>query len=361
MTGAGEIMANDVRSQLLQAYNLIKDGRKGEAEDLLIGVLRDHETNADAWWLLANALNTPEEQREALEQVLTLRPADDKAQKMLAKINTLHPPPKAKPADDDPFADLLDDAPAKPKMSSDPFGDVSSSDDDPFAVVDQAAKRKPSPPPARSMSYFEEKPTPPKKTSPWLIAAVVVGVLAIASCGICAFVVQRGLVSFGEQMTTLVSDPTLLAAFNDPTLLAAFDDPTLAAAFAEGFGGGDGFTGAFASERLPGGLLSQGALLPNGNGSRGDIDMGDMHSWTFPADGGISYTVDAVAQNQNNLDIRVAIYGADNQLVGSNDDIDFGNNRDSRVTFTASQDGIYTIVIDPFSGSGDYTLTVRQG
>lgn len=354
-------MANDVRSQLLEAYNLIKDGRKGEAENLLIGVLRDNEGNADAWWLLANALSTPEEQREAVEQVLTLRPGDEKAQKMLSKINTLHPPPKAKPVDDDPFADLLDDAPAKSSRSSDPFGDVASSDDDPFAVVDQAAKRKPAPPPARSMSYFEEKPAPPKKTSPWLIAAVVVGVLAIASCGICAFVVQRSITGLGEQMVTAFNDPTVLAAFNDPTLLAAFDDPTLAAAFAEGFGNGESFSGAFAGERLPGGLLSQGALLPSGQPSRGSIGSGDVHSWTFPADSGMRYTVEGNAQNQNDLDMRVAIYGADNQLVSSNDDIDLGTNYDSLVTFTASQDGIYTIVVDPFSGSGSYTLTVRQG
>jgi hypothetical protein len=354
-------MANDVRSQLLEAYNLIKDGRKGEAEELLIGILRDHESNADAWWLLANALSTPEEQREAVEQVLALRPGDDKAQKMLAKINTLHPPPKAKPAADDPFADLFDDAPAKSSRSSDPFGDVASSDDDPFAVVDQAAKRKPAPPPARSMSYFEEKPEPPKKTSPWLIAAVVVGVLAIASCGICAFVVQRGLVGFGEQMTTLVSDPTLQAAFNDPTFIAAMGDPTLAAAFAEGFGNGESFSGSFASDRLPSGLLAQGALLPSGNASRGSIGLGDVHSWTFPADTGVRYTVEGNAQNQNDLDMRLAIYGADNQIIGSNDDVELGSNYNSLVTFSASQDGIYTIVVDPFSGSGAYTITVRQG
>jgi hypothetical protein len=351
-------MADDVRSQMLQAYNWIKEGRKKDAEDLLIEVLGKNENNADAWWLLANALNDPQEQREALEQLLQIRPGDEKATKMLAKLEAALPKPKPKPVyeDEDPFADLLGDSKpstSKPRASSDPFGDVSSTDDDPFAVVDAANKRRPAAAPASRSRTFYDSPIETKeekKTNPWLIAAVVIGVLAIASCAICAFVVQRSLTSLGDQFTTAIMDPTLIAAIGDPTLQAAFQQ-----------GGSGGFSGGFAEARLPGGLDQQGALLANGQNSQGNLSgFTDVHAWIFNGDGGASYTVRVNARNDNEMDIRAAVYGPDNQIVGSNDDIDFGSNRNAQVTFTANQSGVYTIVIDAFSGNGAYTVSLSR-
>lgn len=73
--------------QLQQAYQLIRDGRKPEALQILLPIVRNDKGNADAWWLLANAVSDPVQARKALEQVLRLRPGDEKARRMLDRLN----------------------------------------------------------------------------------------------------------------------------------------------------------------------------------------------------------------------------------------------------------------------------------
>jgi hypothetical protein len=364
----------DVRTQLLQAYNWIKEGKRAEAEALLIRVLGSDEKNADAWWLLANALTEPAEQAEALDQLLALRPDDEKAKKMLAKLR-LAPPPAAPPprqAAPPPPARVATPPPA-PKAQEpfavvddddDPFGDVKSSDADPFAeVVD--SRRKPA---ADAFDDDEDpfavadavharkagKAAPSSQTSRWEREAkpkapnrtlMIVGGIAIVLLlcgGICAFTViqlQRGV----EQAVTTV--------MNDPTVQAALADPTFQAAFASGSSG-------FASDRVPTGTTSRGPLMPNQTG-RAVVDTFTDDSWIFNADAGAAYTVEVTATD-GDLDPQLSVYGADGQIVGANDDIDFMENRNSRLQFTASQNGIYTIIVSAFGEGGNYEVVVRR-
>jgi hypothetical protein len=374
-------MAQDVRAQLVEAYNLIKAGQKPQAEALLIKVLQQDETNADAWWLLANALRQPDEQREALEMVLQQRPNDDKARKMLDKINALHPPPKPQSQeeksfadllsgeDDDPFAEL--DAPPqrKPAATSDPFADddpfaapkadlkprMSSSpfgDDDPFA--EPAPKRKPAAAstsrPSASTNFFEDvdakrqRNQAGQKKSPWTTIAIIIGVLALVGCGACVFIlfqIQQGVTQ----------------VFNDPTIQAAFNDPTLQAVLAQ-----SGSGSSFAPARLPSGLNDEGRIEPGQtvNGTLDD-DLGD-NSYIFSAINGTRYRIDLEATEANSdIDPQLSVYDPNGTLIASNDDIDLGENYNSRVEFTVSQSGRYTIVVSQFGfGSGGYELELRE-
>lgn len=364
----------DVRAQLVQAYNWIKEGKKAEAEALLIRILGNDEKNADAWWLLANALTDPAEQAEALDQLLELRPNDEKAQKMLARLR-LTPPPPSRPTAPPP-------APARPTPTrahdpfetadddSDPFGDVKSSDEDPFAeVVDSRRKRSTEPDPfdededpfavAESAkpkrknsapapaSRWDEKPKREPKNNNLLIILGVIAVIVLILGGICVYAVlqfQRGM---QQVVSEVMNDPTVQAALNDPTLQAAFQ----AGALNEGLDD-------FASDRVPSGTTSRGPLMPNQTG-RAEVDTFVDDSWIFNADAGAAYTVEVVATD-GDLDPQLAVYGADNQLIGANDDIDFMENRNSRVQFTASQNGIYTIIVSAFGQGGGYEVIVRR-
>ncbi|MBN1566079.1 MAG: hypothetical protein JXA10_19725 [Anaerolineae bacterium] len=83
---------------LQQAYQLIREDRSEEAEALLIPLLMTEPDNVDAWWLMAYAVEDPNEVREALNKVLELDPnysQASKAREMLAQINAQHPPSSA--------------------------------------------------------------------------------------------------------------------------------------------------------------------------------------------------------------------------------------------------------------------------
>ena len=52
--------------QLQQAFQLIKNGQRQEAAQILVPIVRAEPNNADAWWLLANAVTNEEQQRNRL-------------------------------------------------------------------------------------------------------------------------------------------------------------------------------------------------------------------------------------------------------------------------------------------------------
>ncbi len=100
---------------LQQAYRLIREGKKSEAVRLLVPIARSEPRNANAWWLLANALEDPDKQRRAVERVLLLRPDDTRARKLL---DHLQPPL------DDPFAEVdFDSFDASAPVSVEPADD----------------------------------------------------------------------------------------------------------------------------------------------------------------------------------------------------------------------------------------------
>jgi hypothetical protein len=81
---------------LQRAYQLIKEDKPSEAEALLLPILAEDAENIDAWWLMAYAVEDPNEVREALNKVLELDPdyaQAPKAREMLAQLDAQFPPP----------------------------------------------------------------------------------------------------------------------------------------------------------------------------------------------------------------------------------------------------------------------------
>src|SRR5215216_7194619 len=80
-------MSDQSQQDLQQAYSLIKAGNKQEAARLLVNILKTERDNAEAWWLLANASPDTVKARQALQQVLRIRPDHAAARSMLDKLD----------------------------------------------------------------------------------------------------------------------------------------------------------------------------------------------------------------------------------------------------------------------------------
>src|SRR4051812_14597924 len=75
----------DTRTQLEQAYKLIKAGQKAQALQLLTPVLQTQPDIPEAWWLAANAAPSDQDAVLACERVLVLKPDYYPAQQMLTE------------------------------------------------------------------------------------------------------------------------------------------------------------------------------------------------------------------------------------------------------------------------------------
>lgn len=166
------------RDQLLEAYQLIKDGQRIKAESILSLVLDADPDNADGWWLMANAVKAPDEQREALSHVLRLRPDHAKARKMLDDLDG---------RDDMPGIDDL-------TRGGESF----------------------------EAEYGSERPPiilkkPKKNNNNTLITVLAIfGALMIVGCGLCAFVSLR----MADVVQTAMNDPEVAMALEELAMMA---------------------------------------------------------------------------------------------------------------------------------------------
>ncbi|MCL4876268.1 MAG: matrixin family metalloprotease [Anaerolineae bacterium] len=88
----------DSKENIRKAYDLIKAGNKPSAVEILRPICKSEPANADAWWLLANALSEPRQIQMALQQLLQINPFHEQAQRKLERLIAEHgtqqlPPP----------------------------------------------------------------------------------------------------------------------------------------------------------------------------------------------------------------------------------------------------------------------------
>lgn len=122
---------------LKRAAALIKQGEKGQASQVLRGLLREDPRNVEAWWMLSYTFDSPEKAVQALERAVALDPAHEASNKRLAKltgtVNTAAPAAtpkrKAKPQAQeaqDGYWEKLETHEKKKKSSSGAAGDVAA-------------------------------------------------------------------------------------------------------------------------------------------------------------------------------------------------------------------------------------------
>lgn len=132
-------MFPDIDGQIKQAQALVKAGRKAEARRLLEQIVERYDQNETAWLWLSATVDSIDEQRICLENVLLLNPNNAKARKGLEALNSKSGTMRAsqvatQPSGDSWTADppspppyTLPPAPSSPSYSNDPFGDYGTS------------------------------------------------------------------------------------------------------------------------------------------------------------------------------------------------------------------------------------------
>lgn len=131
---------------LKRAIAALNEGRKAEAHQLLMQVLRQDRRNEKAWLWMSGAVDTDQERRACLEQVLSINPDNKMARRGLELLRVVGrtspsarvpPPPEAKPAVPSSESDK-DEQPSQLLVKEDEAG-VS----DLVAVVDEAEAKVP--------------------------------------------------------------------------------------------------------------------------------------------------------------------------------------------------------------------------
>jgi len=74
------------KEQLMKAFQLMKDGEKGQAAVMVKGVLREDPKNLNAWWLMSNLLEDEAKVVKALERVLSIDPNHQVARQRLSQL-----------------------------------------------------------------------------------------------------------------------------------------------------------------------------------------------------------------------------------------------------------------------------------
>ena len=399
-----------VHDQLQQAYQYIRAGSRQEAVQILMPILRANPANADAWWLLANAVTDPNQQKRALEEVLKLRPTDERARKMLNQVAPPPPPSNTFDMDDDIFSaptSVTPVAPAEPMpnwssatdtpasvspVGPDPF---SSGGSDPYAPAPKAKNSAPpaysQPPPTTGYPPGNVPPAPvymgpPKRKGPscCLIFSCLFILLICVTPTLCVGAGFAGLSPiFNEVAVTLgardfQSLPNLFSGQATPLPVSVIDD-TFDQLGIENMGQLQGTLEGFATLAGTPGLMStvEAAFPPPVIGqplsgtpvNRGTIEVGQSvtgnlsagsvgDAWIINLSAGQVIVIDAEGGTGTDTTLTVV----DNANIVQAFDDDGGSVMNSRLTFTADAAGKYTIVVGTFaSQAGSYTLTVQEG
>lgn len=71
---------------LYEAKNLLKEGKRDDARQLLIAYLKRNEDSAEAWWMLSYAIEDKMQQIDCVKRVLSLSPNNKSARARLEKL-----------------------------------------------------------------------------------------------------------------------------------------------------------------------------------------------------------------------------------------------------------------------------------
>ena len=88
--------SNDIQQLMRDAIEAAREGRKSEAKTLFQQVVDQDDKNEKAWMWLASVVDTDEERRVCLSNVLFINPGNERAQTAMAKLDA-----KAKSSEQD--------------------------------------------------------------------------------------------------------------------------------------------------------------------------------------------------------------------------------------------------------------------
>lgn len=311
-------MADSIRQDLQRAADFIQAGQRQNAIQVLLPILRADAQNVEAWWLLANAVDQPRDQREALEHVLALQSDHQQARQMLDRLST------GVVQADDPFADhpfgVQDDSALGTQPHGDPYdpfgGEISQEDAEAlFSPLAEgwasAARDAESPRPVgRPMGAGSRSRG---GTNPLVIMLAIVGAVTICACVACLALAGSGLVAGLTLFGDVADDLGIL---------------------------------------VPSDVVNRGSLA-YGAVQNDTLQAGALHAWTFTGSTGDPVVITV---SGDGLDPIVSLYGPSNILRDMDDGR--GQGTDARLEYTLTNAGTYTIVVRSANerGSGAYSL-----
>src|SRR5579871_4409326 len=86
--------SSEIDAQLSRAHAFVEDGKLDEARAILEPIIASDRNNADAWWIYAHAVATPEEGINALRNVLRIAPNYPGAAELMAMAQEPEEPVK---------------------------------------------------------------------------------------------------------------------------------------------------------------------------------------------------------------------------------------------------------------------------
>ena len=189
-----------------------------------------------------------------------------------------------------------------------------------------------------------------------MIILAVIGVLAVCVCVGCIAVTQLGL--FGIASVGNVFVGTLEAGgFEIQAIVQTAEAgapgmmETLNAAGINLNLGGDG-------SALPSNAINKGQIN-YGDSRHENLGLNEQQTYTFNGNAGDRVIITMTADNTDQLDTFVALYGPENRQIASNDDD--GSSFNSLLEFQLPSSGTYTILAQAFgSGSGFYDFQLQR-
>ncbi len=367
-------MSDQTRQQLQQALELIKSGQREQARALLESVVKADPNNADAWWIMATAVTSPAAMRDALQNVLRIRPDYPNAQQMLDRViaqlnlaggaqvvprpvateptassempTTLSsaaptPPPEptvpTTPPQTQPSTPMF--TPATPPSSATPSpsgSQISESVDDLFAPLPPSGGPASQQPPAAGPRTYTPPPyVPPppsqmqrKGRSPLLYILIGLALAVVCVCGACL----------------LLTGGSLAAIFGNPTVQAAF---------------GTGFAMIDAPQQLPSDAQKMGTINPNQQKS-GQAEFLKSQVWSYQGMSNEAITI-TVTMSGSNATPYIGLYDRNGNLV-TKTQLGSSTGRTKTLSTTLTDDGTYSILVGAIAGNRTgYTIQVQSG
>jgi hypothetical protein len=312
--------------QLQQAFRLIRDGNKTQAAAILVPIVRAEPNNADAWWLLANAVSGTDQQRRALEQVLRLRPNDDKARRMLDQIGGGGFPASPPMQPPDPWATQ---PPPSTAFGGDPFAHVGAGQSAPYYPQPRAGGMQSAPPIAPQR----------KGTNPCVIILAIIGFVVVVGCAACVLLSGGTIGTFVSGfLGTLTADPDLANTFGTAIANITPEASNL-------------------GSRLSGNFTDRGPIQ-RGQTLNASVDSQVDDGWTYNGNSGESITIEVRALDSS-LDPELFLYDPERIMIEENDDVNLlQGDLNSRISVTLPASGKYTIIVSAYGGEGDYEISV---
>lgn len=202
--------SNETQAALSRAYELVEAGQYDQARAILDPILAANPNNADAWWVYAHAVTTPEDGRAALENVIRIDPRYPGAVELLQQARELSPVNPGDSSAPMPPGTFPEESPLEPDFLDSEFEDVESI------------------PPVPSSQPGRQQPAGTKRSS----ALPIVALALIAAVVVIAILVLPGLSTTTETPTPTSEDAVVIAPTDIPAS-SATDEITEAAPVAD--------------------------------------------------------------------------------------------------------------------------------